>query len=109
MTLINLVMLQAPMAADNGAMMWIMLIAMFAIMYFFMIRPQNKKQKEINNFRKQLQVNQSVVTAGGIHGTIKEINDNDVILEIDRNVRIRVDKNSIFADASDANATQAVK
>ena len=109
MTLINLVMLQAPMAADNGAMMWIMLIAMFAIMYFFMIRPQNKKQKEINNFRKQLQVNQSVITAGGIHGTIKEINDNDVILEIDRNVRIRVDKNSIFADASDANATQTVK
>ncbi|MBQ9499366.1 MAG: preprotein translocase subunit YajC [Bacteroidales bacterium] len=109
MTLINLVMLQAPMAADNGAMMWIMLIAMFAIMYFFMIRPQNKKQKEINNFRKQLQVNQSVITAGGIHGTIKEINDNDVMLEIAHNVKIRVDKNSIFADASDANATQTVK
>ena len=97
------------MGADNGMMMWIMLIAMFAIMYFFMIRPQNKKQKEINNFRKQLQINQSVVTAGGIHGIIKEINDNDIILEIDRNVRIRIDKNSIFADASDANATQAVK
>ena len=109
MTLINLVMLQAPMAADNGAMMWIMLIAMFAIMYFFMIRPQNKKQKEINNFRNQLQVNQSVITAGGIHGTIKEINDNDVMLEITHNVKIRVDKNSIFADASDANATQTVK
>ena len=103
MTLLNLLMLQA-MGADNGMMMWIMLIAMFAIMYFFMIRPQNKKQKEINNFRKQLQINQSVVTAGG-----KEINDNDIILEIDRNVRIRIDKNSIFADASDANATQAVK
>ena len=74
MTLLNLLMLQA-MGADNGMMMWIMLIAMFAIMYFFMIRPQNKKQKEINNFRKQLQINQSVVTAGGIHGIIKEIND----------------------------------
>lgn len=108
MTLLNLLMLQA-MGADNGMMMWIMLIAMFAIMYFFMIRPQNKKQKEINNFRKQLQINQSVVTAGGIHGIIKEINDNDIILEIDRNVRIRIDKNSIFADASDANTTQAVK
>ncbi len=108
MTLLNLLMLQA-MGADNGMMMWIMLIAMFAIMYFFMIRPQNKKQKEINIFRKQLQINQSVVTAGGIHGIIKEINDNDIILEIDRNVRIRIDKNSIFADASDANATQAVK
>jgi len=108
MALLNSMMLQA-MAADNGAMMWIMLIAMFAIMYFFMIRPQNKKQKEINNFRKQLQINQSVITAGGIHGIIKEINDSDVILEIDRNVKIRVDKNSIFADASDANATQGVK
>ena len=44
-------------------MMWILLIAMFAIMYFFMIRPQNKKQKEIANFRKSLQVNQKVITA----------------------------------------------
>ncbi len=59
------VLLQAP-AAGGGSMMWIMLIAMFVIMYFFMIRPQNKKQKEIANFRKSLQVNQSVITAGGI-------------------------------------------
>ena len=56
------VLLQAP-AAGGGSMMWIMLIAMFVIMYFFMIRPQNKKQKEIANFRKSLQVNQSVITA----------------------------------------------
>ena len=54
------VLLQAPAgAAGGGSMMWIMLIAMFVIMYFFMIRPQNKKQKEIANFRKSLQVNQS--------------------------------------------------
>ena len=59
------VLLQAPAgAAGGGSMMWIMLIAMFVIMYFFMIRPQNKKQKEIANFRKSLQVNQSVITAG---------------------------------------------
>ena len=55
------VFLQAPAAAPGGgSMMWILLIAMFAIMYFFMIRPQNKKQKEIANFRKSLQVNQKV-------------------------------------------------
>lgn len=101
MTLPNLLLLQAP-APDNGFMPWIMIICMFAVMYFFMIRPQRKKQKEIDSFRKQLQVNQSVVTAGGIYGVIKEINDNDVLLEVDRNVRIRVDKNSIFADASSA-------
>ena len=83
-------------------MMWIMLIAMFVIMYFFMIRPQNKKQKEIANFRKSLQVNQNVITAGGIHGTIKEITDDYIVLEIASNVKIKIDKNSIFADASAA-------
>ena len=95
--------------AGGGSMMWIMLIAMFVIMYFFMIRPQNKKQKEIANFRKSLQVNQKVITAGGIHGVIKEINDNDVVLEIASNVKIRIDKNSIFAAAADANSSQASK
>ena len=104
------VFLQAPAAAPGGgSMMWILLIAMFAIMYFFMIRPQNKKQKEIANFRKSLQVNQKVITAGGIHGVIKEINDNDIVLEIASNVRIRIDKNSIFAAAADANSNQAAE
>ena len=94
------VLLQAPAgAAGGGSMMWIMLIAMFVIMYFFMIRPQNKKQKEIANFRKNLEVGQSVITAGGIYGKIKEIEDNAVIVEIASGVKIKVDKNSIYADA----------
>ena len=65
MNLMTVFFLQAPAAgpAGGGSMMWIMLIAMFVIMYFFMIRPQNKKQKEIANFRKSLQVNQKVITA----------------------------------------------
>ena len=90
-------------------MMWIMLIAMFAIMYFFMIRPQQKKQKELNNFRKTLQLNQRVITAGGIYGTVKEISDTEVVLEIAQNVRIHIDKNSVFAAAADANQSQAGK
>lgn len=96
-----IVFLQAatPAAGGGGNMMWILLIAMFAIMYFFMIRPQNKKQKEIANFRKSLEVNQKVITAGGIHGKIKEIQDNYIILEISDNVKIKIDKNSIFASA----------
>ena len=103
------IMLQAPTAGMDSSMMWIMLILMFVIMYFFMIRPQNKKQKEISEFRRSLQVGQSVITAGGIHGVIKEINDNDVMLEIDRNVKVCVDKNSIFAAAADANANNQTK
>lgn len=110
MNLMTVFFLQAPAAgpAGGGSMMWIMLIAI-SLLYFFMIRPQNKKQKEIANFRKSLQVNQKVITAGGIHGVIKEINDNDVVLEIASNVKIRIDKNSIFAAAADANSSQASK
>ncbi len=77
----------------------IMMVAIFAIMYFFMIRPQNKKQKEIANFRKNLEVGQSVITAGGIYGKVKEIADNAVVVEITAGVKIKVDRNSIFADA----------
>ena len=73
------VVLQAQGGADYSFL--IMMVAIFAIMYFFMIRPQNKKQKEIAKFRKNLEVGQSVETAGGIYGKIK------------------VDKNSIYADA----------
>ena len=110
------ILLTATGAAAEGATgiaAIIPLIAWFVIiigfMYFFMIRPQNKKQKEIANFRKSLQVNQKVITAGGIHGIIKEINDNDVVLEIASNVKIHIDKNSIFAAAADANSSQASK
>ena len=77
----------------------IMMVAIFAIMYFFMIRPQNKKQKEIANFRKALQVGQQVVTAGGIYGKVKEIEDKVVVVEIASGIKIRVDRNSIYADA----------
>jgi len=101
--LITFLQEQAP-GAGGGNMMWIMLIAMFAIMYFFMIRPQNKKQKEIANFRKSLEVGQKVITAGGVHGKIKEINDDHIVLEIADNVKIKIDKSSIFASNENAQA-----
>ena len=108
------VLLQAAPAAgvgsgflSGGGGTILMMVAMFAIIYFFMIRPQNKKQKEIQNFRKGLEVGQKVITAGGIHGKIKELRDDAVILEIADNVRIKIDKNSIFAAASDASQANA--
>ena len=92
------VLLQAQAGGDYSFL--IMMVAIFAIMYFFMIRPQNKKQKEIQNFRKNLEVGQEVITAGGIYGKVKEIEDNVVVLEIALGVKIRIDKNSIFANAA---------
>ena len=106
MNLMTVFFLQAPAAGPDGSMMWILLIAMFVIMYFFMIRPQNKKKKEIANFRKNLEVGQEVITAGGIYGKIKEIEDNTVVLEIASGVKIKIDRNSIFANAA-SNQQQA--
>ena len=83
----------------------IMMVAIFAIMYFFMIRPQTKRQKEIRKFREALSVGDKVVTAGGIYGKIKEIKDNIIVLEIADNVRIRIDKSSIYATAADSTTT----
>ena len=94
------VVLQAQGGADYSFL--IMMVAIFAIMYFFMIRPQNKKQKEIAKFRKNLEVGQSVVTAGGIYGKIKEVEDNTVVVEVAAGVKIKVDKNSIYAQAQPA-------
>lgn len=82
--------------------MIIMMVAIFAIMYFFMIRPQQKKQKEIMNFRKSLTVGQEVMTAGGIYGQVKSIDEatNVIVLEIASGVKIKIDRNSIYANAA---------
>ena len=67
-----------------------------------MVRPQQKKQKEINKFRSELNNGDRVITAGGIYGIIKDIKDNYIILEIADNVRIKIDKNSIYASPAEA-------
>ena len=79
----------------------LMIAALFAIMYFFMIRPQQKRQKEIQNFRNSISVGQAVVTAGGIYGVVKQIEEsnNTLMIEVANGVRIKVDRNSVFAQA----------
>lgn len=79
----------------------ILVVVLFAIMYFLMIRPQQKRQKEIQNFRNSISVGQAVVTAGGIYGVVKQIeeSDNTLMIEVANGVRIKVDRNSVFAQA----------
>ena len=98
----TLILAAQSQGAGGGMSMIIMLIAMFAIMWFFMIRPQQKKQKEIRNFQNSLQAGDHVVTGGGIYGTVKNINleKNTVEVEIARGVNITVDKGYVFADAN---------
>ena len=72
-----------------------------------MIRPQQKKQKEINNFRNALMVGDKVITGGGIHGKVKEIKDTYLVIEIANNVNIQVEKTSVFADSASAEQASA--
>ena len=103
-------MLSAQAAQGGGGMSFlIMMVALFAIMWFFMIRPQQKKQKEIRNFQNSLTEGTKVITGGGIYGTVKRINmqDNTIEVEIARGVTITVDRGYVFADASGMQQTQA--
>ena len=89
----------APAAQQGGGMsMWIMLALIFVVMWFFMIRPQKKQQKELQNFRDGLKKGDKVVTIGGIYGTVCEVKEGTVLMEVDNNVKIRVSKNALVKD-----------
>ena len=90
----------APANGGGGMSFLLMMVAIFAIMYFFMIRPQNKRQKEIRKFQSSLERGQEVVTSCGIYGVVKEVTEKDVMLEISKNVIIRIDKNAVLPNAA---------
>ena len=94
---------------NQTVLLVLQLVLLGVIFYFFMIRPQSKKQKEIRKFRESLKNGDKVITAGGIYGKIKEVseNSNTVILEISDGVRIRIDKGSIYQTVQDVAESQA--
>lgn len=81
--------------------MWIMLALIFGVMWFFMIRPQKKQQKELQKFRDSLQKGDKVVTIGGIFGTVVEVKENTVLVEVDNGVKVRFSKQALVKDFSD--------
>ena len=90
----------APQAGMANWSFWVMIVAMIAIMYFFMWRPESKRRKEMQKFRDGLKKGDKIVTAGGIYGVVKEIKETTILIEVDGNVTLRVDKNMVVADAS---------
>ena len=91
--MMNNMLLQAPAPGGDYTFL-IMIGGMVAIMYFFMIRPQMKKQKEAKQFRESLQKGYKVVTIGGIHGKVVEMNAKTALLQID-GAKIRVELTAI--------------
>ena len=93
-----------PAPAGSGSF-WIMILAMIAIMYFFMWRPESKRRKQMENFRNNLKKGDKIITAGGIYGTVKEIQPTSLLIEVDSNVTLRIDKNMVAA-SPEMNAAQ---
>ena len=103
--MINLLQAAAEVAApempqQSSWTFWVMIVAMIAVMYFFMWRPESKRRKEMQKFRDGLKKGDKIITAGGIYGVVKEIKENSLLIEVDSNVTLRVDKNMVVADAS---------
>jgi preprotein translocase subunit YajC len=88
-------------AGGSNTSFIVMMVLIFGVMYFFMIRPQQKKQKEIKKFRDGLEKGAKIVTIGGIYGTVVEIKDGYILVEVDNNVRLRFDRTSVLKDPAD--------
>jgi len=78
----------------------IMMVLIIAVFYFFFIRPQQKKNKEIQKFRQGLQKGDKVITIGGIHGKVLEISETTVIIEVEGQSRLKLNKDAVTQDGT---------
>ena len=94
-------MAPATTTGQNPLVTFLPLIAVFVVFYFFMIRPQVKKQKELSTYRNSLQKGDKIITTGGIYGKVAEVKDNIVTVDVGSDIKLRVDKSAVLKDASD--------
>jgi len=104
MNLLNFILLMAPQTTpgqkSNPLTSLLPFILILVIIYFFMTRPQSKKAKEQRAFKEQIKKGDKIVTIGGIHGKIVEVQDKDFVIEIAPNVRITIQKDAVSMEAS---------
>ncbi|KGN72305.1 preprotein translocase subunit YajC [Porphyromonas macacae] len=101
----NLFLLQAAPAGQAGGNMWmsiLMMVALFLVFWLFFIRPQQKRQKDLQKKREAMKVGDRVITSGGIYGVIKDIKASEFVIEIADGVRVRIDKGSVFMTAEES-------
>jgi len=89
---------------SNAWMTMLMFGGIIVVFYFFMIRPQQKKQKALQEARNAMKIGDRVITAGGVHGRIKEVGDTYFIVEIAENVKIKIDKSSVYSAGENVSA-----
>jgi len=99
--LLTLLLMTQPAEGQSPYSSFIFLLLIIVVFYFFMIRPQMKRQKDLKNYRNSLQKGDKVITTGGIYGKVDGIKDNYVIVDVDNNVKLKIDKSAILKDSSD--------
>lgn len=102
--LMTILQQQAAQPAGGTWSFLVMMLLIFVVMWFFMIRPQQKKQKELEQFRNALQKGDKIVTIGGIYGVVSEVKEKYILVEVDNNVKLRVDRSAIVKDITDVPA-----
>lgn len=95
------ILMQQPAGDQNPLVSLWPLLLIIVVFYLFMIRPQVKKQKELRKYRENLQQGDKIITTGGIHGKIVSVKDQEVVIEVEDQSRIKIDKNAILKDARD--------
>jgi preprotein translocase subunit YajC len=112
MSLLN-VLLMAPQSGQSGSggmtSSLIFLVVIFVVFYFFFIRPQVKKQKDQKKYREALAKGQKIITIGGIHGRIVEIQDTTCTIEVEGGNRLKIEKSAVATDAQDQLTGEAAK
>ncbi|HNY02280.1 MAG TPA: preprotein translocase subunit YajC [Bacteroidales bacterium] len=97
---LSIILAQSTAAGQSGYLNIIFILGIVVVFYFFMIRPQMKRSKDQKKFKESLQKGQKIITIGGIHGRIVEIQDTTVTIEVENNVRLRVEKTAIAMDST---------
>lgn len=107
MNFLNMFLLQA--ASTQQGSSWsgiLMIVLIFVIFWLFFIRPQNKRAKEQQKFRENLQKGDKIVTIGGIHGKVDEVREHTVLVSVDHNTKIEFEKSAIIPNASQVGGAQ---
>ncbi len=105
---LSILLMQPPAGQEGGGglLSFLPLLLIIVVFYLFFIRPQMKRSKEQRKFRESLEKGQKVVTIGGIHGKILEVKDTFVILEVEGQNRLKVEKSAIALDTQDQQQLQ---
>jgi len=101
LNLLNIVLMGQPQEGQSPLMSFLPLVLIVIVFYFFMIRPQMKRQKDLKKFRDELKNGDKVVTTGGIYGKIIEIQETTIIMEVEGKTRLKIDKVAVIKDMSD--------